>query len=549
MPLETLNFLLYSINVFITSFLYYAIGKIIFFKSSKKNITEICILGMIIMSFLAVLLNFAIPLNKINNSIIIFFIILVFFFIFKNISLKELKNIFFISLLSILIVIFDTVNRPDAFLYHLPYSQILNENKTIIGLSNLHFRFGHVSIMQYLSSVNFTFLSGKNGILIPSSVLWSSIFIYFLNDSLKMLKNKEYNFNQIFSLIIFMFICFRINRYSEFGNDALGHLCFFYLISIFLKNNIKDLKSLHEIILISIFIFLNKTFLVFVFFIPIYLIIKLKINIFKLIISWPSLLLFIWLLKNIFVSGCLIYPISYTCIKSLPWTNTEDIIKQNIKGEAWAKGWVDRNKKEFTKYNSKTMNQKEYIKKMNWFNTWKKKNADVFIKNIVVLLIILTLILFIKKKQIHQKKDRENILFATILCLIGTITFMLKFPIYRYGFSYLVVLLSLFFILSIQVNIKRFNSVKFIKFLLAFSLILLFLKQAQRILNKYDERSILPNITYSKKFDKKYLSKDFYIYYSITECGYSKAPCSNYKSKLIHRLYFNYNAILHDSFK
>ena len=41
--------------------------------------------------------------------------------------------------------------RPDAGFYHIPYIQILNENKIILGLANIHSRFGHVSIIQYLS--------------------------------------------------------------------------------------------------------------------------------------------------------------------------------------------------------------------------------------------------------------------------------------------------------------------------------------------------------------------------------------------------------------
>ena len=92
----------------------------------------------------------------------------------------------------ILVVIsFDTENRPDSYLYHLPYSQILNENKIILGVSNLHFRFGHVSILQYLSSFNYTYFSGLNGLLVPSALFASAVFLYFFNYLLLLLKNKK----------------------------------------------------------------------------------------------------------------------------------------------------------------------------------------------------------------------------------------------------------------------------------------------------------------------------------------------------------------------
>ena len=34
------------------------------------------------------------------------------------------------------------------YLYHLPYTSILNNEKIIIGLSNIHFRFAHTSIVS-----------------------------------------------------------------------------------------------------------------------------------------------------------------------------------------------------------------------------------------------------------------------------------------------------------------------------------------------------------------------------------------------------------------
>ena len=62
-----------------------------------------------------------------------------------------------------------------------PYSQILNEYKIIPGISNLHFRFGHVSIFQYLSSFNYTFFSELNGLLVPPALFCITIFLYFLS--------------------------------------------------------------------------------------------------------------------------------------------------------------------------------------------------------------------------------------------------------------------------------------------------------------------------------------------------------------------------------
>ena len=63
----------------------------------------------------------------------------------------------------------------DAGLYHLPFISIVNENKILIGLANLHFRFGHISIIQYGSAFFNNHIFGNEGILI----LTSNIFLIF----------------------------------------------------------------------------------------------------------------------------------------------------------------------------------------------------------------------------------------------------------------------------------------------------------------------------------------------------------------------------------
>mgnify|MGYP007000308277 CR=1 len=72
--------------------------------------------------------------------------------------IKLQKNDYFFiltaSLLSFMIILYDNEYRPDAGLYHLPYTQILNEQNISIGLTNIHTRFGHISIIQYLSAFN-----------------------------------------------------------------------------------------------------------------------------------------------------------------------------------------------------------------------------------------------------------------------------------------------------------------------------------------------------------------------------------------------------------
>ena len=93
-------------------------------------------------------------MSLINNSVFLFAIFSI--FLILKLKLKKIDYLFILiaSILSFIIILYDNEYRPDAGLYHLPYTQILNEQNVPIGLTNLHSRFGHISIIQYLSAFN-----------------------------------------------------------------------------------------------------------------------------------------------------------------------------------------------------------------------------------------------------------------------------------------------------------------------------------------------------------------------------------------------------------
>jgi hypothetical protein len=130
----------------------------------------------------------------------------------------------------------------------------LNEYKIIFGLNNLHSRFGHVSIIQYLSALNNNYFFKEDGIIIPLASIASFYYIYFSNEVLKIYKKKlKINSSSLFSLLVLIYISFKIMGYDGFGNDAIAHLSFFYLISYALKLEKESIDVTH-IFLISVFI-------------------------------------------------------------------------------------------------------------------------------------------------------------------------------------------------------------------------------------------------------------------------------------------------------
>ena len=190
---------------FCATFLQTPFGYLIQKGSNLRSFSMQHIYGLIILSFFALLLNFFTPLNEFVNSI---FLILGLILIIKYYRVFLTKKYFLYSIISSLIIFLlitsSDVYRPDAGLYHLPYIKILNEEKIIFGISNLHFRSGHISIIQYLSALNFNFIFKENGIVLPSAMLSAASIIYFLSNLNFRLKKK----NLIFISFLLCLYCY-----------------------------------------------------------------------------------------------------------------------------------------------------------------------------------------------------------------------------------------------------------------------------------------------------------------------------------------------------
>ena len=401
------------------------------------NYTKSLIFSIIIISFLSLLLNFYFPINNYIATLIpIFGLIL---------SIKFRKLLFqfsffkFLILISIMITLFLTesnVYRPDAGLYHLPFIGILNSEKIIIGISNLHSRYSMTSIIQYFDAINNNLILKNNGIVFSQALIASAIIINFISLLGRYVKKKNYNFHFFFLFFVVIYIAYKMNRYSEFGNDAPSHFLVFFLISEILLN-VKKIKldSFLNNLLISLFIIQSKLTLIFI--ILLNIIHLNKINLKELILNkkfiFINIFFIAWIGKNILFSGCALYPIEFTCIENLSWTNLENIKEVSLEAEVWTKGWsellVDHK-----------FSMGEFKSNFNWIKVWLFTHGKLILKLLIPYLIF-TIILLIflldrtKKKKVFLDKKIYLIFFILIFC---SLIWFIKAPLYRYGYSFLV---------------------------------------------------------------------------------------------------------------
>lgn len=530
-------------NIFIFTIAYYATRRINYHYFDKKdNFEELGILGTSLICIISLFLNFFLPLTKFLNTTII--LIVLFFYILqclKNKKVIEIKLIFLTTIISFIIICSNNIYRPDAGLYHLPFISILNENKILIGLSNLHFRFGHISIIQYGSAIFNNNIFGNEGILILPSLIFSYFFIFCLRLILNLKYSNHYNPKLFFFTNgIFIYFLYKMNNYNNFGNDIPGHIFIFYIILLFLKseNNLNK-NTFSKILYFSIFATLIKSTLILIFLIFLFYPFKFLNN----QIGYKNFIIFsliiVWFFKNILISGCFLYPIKSTCLNT-SWTNTEEVDVASISSEAWSKAWSDQ--KELK------LDQKIFIKNFNWIETWSQKHLIRIINILMPFILVILLLVFMISKKSNNEIKINNKLFDSIFLfsLVSSLVWFLKFPMYRYGASYLVLLILSIIYLSFSSFVKNYQTKKIEKNLRIFySLFFLVLltKNSMRIYDNinsewlnYPWPRIYSETNENKIIDnKKILSKTGEIIYYMPNqrmCMYSKSPCTHYNKKI-----------------
>jgi hypothetical protein len=519
-----------------------------FRENYRFSVYEQGLIGLILIGFLGIFLNFFFSLSQLLNSIIAL-IFLSILFVRNNISFffNNVKNIFFLSLFSSLIIILSTVYAPDGSLYHIPYIKLLNEEKIIVGVSNINFRFALNSIVQYISAFFYNYIFGEVGITIPLALI-PSFFIFFLIHRILSKINFFKNYNLFYILILFFFLIssiYSFSRYSEYGNDAAAHIYYLYLICLFFEHkNIKERNFIYMTLILSIFLLANKLFFIFSFLFPLYLIIiNRNYFFFKNKLFILSIFLFLLVvIKNILISGCAFYPVKEFCFNSLYWTNINEVYSQSLEGEAWAKGWVNQ---------TLIQDFKEYTSNFNWIQSWFNVHFKVIIQKfspIVIFILLFLLILKLSdlnffKKKIVKVNLNKHFYFIFLFSVLSFAFWFYKFPLYRYGYSFIlvffIILLSLgFFKIFDTVNVFYLKRIIIIVTTLSF--IGLFAKNSQRILISFNNEYLYypwPNLI-SMRLDNNYpsltmvkIGDSFYYYSEDSACMYLKSPCSNYVKK------------------
>ena len=539
-------FIIILIILFTFSYIGFGVflNNILFRNLKIFNLGQLGLLGIFFLIFLSYLTSLFVPHNSFHNIVIL--IIGIFFFAINKSKIKksEIKILLYIIFLT-LIFFFLAKNHDDFQYYHLPLSLSLSEKKVSFGMGLLNYGYRHHSSLLFLNSLTFLPIIKFYLFNLPNYLILTFVNSILISEIIKSIKKKDIIF--LISIFFLVLINVKFTRLSEYGTDLAGQLILSIIFINFIKT-ITDIESIEKIyfnIFLLLIIFSFKIyFLIYFVIIPI-IFLNLKINPFLKenlnlrILIFVSFFMLLFFLHNFISTGCLAYPIDFTCVGDrFFWSlSHEEIKRMNLWGEVWAKAGATPN--------YVIDDFKEYVSGINWVPLWFEQYfLGKFTDFLFVLLVInLTVFLIYNKKIYFDKKNFYKI--QRILLLISVLTLIFwffKHPSLRYGgyFPLSLFIFSIFLFFYSKLT-KVDNGLKSTKVLILIVIFIFNFKNITRLINgpyKFDN----PPFFNIEKKDFKAISIDGYEYMFVTDgyCWATPTPCSNTmrEIKIIHNYTF-----------
>lgn len=381
-----------------------------------------------------------------------FIVILIFLFLSKKIF-KELINNLFLNFKknAIHLIIFPLIASVflvdlgfnyDAGLYNLKYQYYLTNHKILINATLFDPSFGITQIGDYLSSLHF--IESNNLYMYFPNLVFVVLFFNFLYQNLSI--NKLYKTGFIFIILFGILDNFGYlggrNGFIYFENLGKQDVTFsiLFFISSFLMFFLfqKDKLEKDELLMVCLIVvftiqyrligYLNLLFFVL-------LIINKKYRFNKKELYFGLSILSFWLLRNLLLTKCLIYPVSFTCIN---YPNVSKYFNQSIRDYNRAYNFGDNF--------------------MDWFIYWYE--IEIYRNILINLLISIFLLLIIRFVFFKKIKATKKIYYLFIFSHI--ILFIFGSPDFRFVIGNI---LFLIFIMFYNYEIKeKFYFIKFNKY-------------------------------------------------------------------------------------
>ena len=443
-------------------------------KYKLDNFGFIGLAGLFILLIYSYLSNFFYAHSILHNSILIIIGLVLFTLNVVN-KYHKFRDKFLFSLLIFIILIISAFifkNHDDFTYYHFPYTYYLTQNNSYLGVGQFNHGFRTPSSIFYLNSL--FFLPSAKYYLFNFTQIYimgfaNIILLQRIYESFKNYK-KSTNYLNYLILLSFIFINIFFYRISEHGTDRSAQILIFIFIILILEFTFleKNYKSNLNYVYICLGLIVSlKAFyiLYFILLIPViykifkktrkfFLTIKYFFNKFSI---YLSLLIILVITSYFFNTGCIVYPLSFTCFENLGWAlPVSEVNRMNDWYELWSKAGANPN--------YRVSNPEIYIQQFNWVGHWMK---DYFFNKVsdlifgIIFLVLIFSLFFIKPNLKIKKISVDKFVLAVYLFLFVLVfEWFYNHPALRYG-GYCLFALIIFIPVSIFVERYKLNYKKY----------------------------------------------------------------------------------------
>ena len=515
------------------------------FQYENISIGYVGLFGIFFSIIISYLTNLFFPHNNLHNLFYIFIGIFFFFLLQNKVKKQFISKYFIFSYLISFLAIFYFKSHDDFSYYHLSLINNITENKIEFGLSHFDIAFNHVSSLFYFHSLFKTLFTGDYYYQIGQLSIVIFVNTILLENIFK--KNSSKSLDISFFLSIFLLILINIffYRLAEHGTDRSAQILFFlaFVLVINLINKNKIEKKIFELLIIifSLIISIKSFYILYsvLFFIIYFKFFKIT-ETFKIFSVFPVtyfslLIISLMIISNVAASGCLLYPISFTCFESFFWGYGKD---QVVGAMQWYEIWS----KSGATPNYRVDNFDEYLRNFNWVSNWVDKyffnKFSDFLLGVIFSIFILYLCFIPKNINLKNFKKYFIIYFILILLLIE---WFWNHPALRYGGFVLVFLIMTFPFAVLFLNQKFSFKKKLtqIKLILLIVFVVFSFRNANRLINEYNiyNYNFLKNPNYS-------IDRNFYTMQNAKKKIFkdpSKCEEKNSLGKIRCKKILNYN--------
>ena len=454
--------------------------KLLKIKFDFINFGYAGLFGIYILIVYSYFSNLFIAHTETHNLVILCIGLILFVYLIKQKYSSYKSEIIFSFIVFVLLfcAVLQFKNHDDFPYYHFPYTYYLTQQSLHIGIGQFNHGFRTPSSIFYINSLFYLpyakfYLFNFFSLFIlgfANIILLKKIHNYFKFISTK---DKQLNFIHFLSLLSFIFINIFFYRLSEYGTDrAAMVLIFLFIIELLNFVNLKSIKTfnLFYIYLLGALIISFKAFyiLYIIFIVPLFLyILKKKKNYIqtsyflffnKYFVLFLFLFLFI-LFTSFINTGCLVYPLSFTCFDGMSWGIPLTQVQQmNDWYELWSKGGAAPN--------FRIDNPETYIKNFNWVSNW----IDIYFFNkvsdfVLGIIFLISIFLFCFRDAFFNRKiirvDNHVYLIYFLIFVLG-IEWFYNHPSLRYG-GYHIIALLIFIPLAVKLSSSQIDLKKYTK--------------------------------------------------------------------------------------